>query len=434
VWNYETAVGFLFGDLAQLSRRVEFQHATNDRGLMSFRVNLPIERAQESGLAAADGQMGSIMRAYRDWKLSGDDEFLKAIWPKVRQAIEFCWVPGGWDGDRDGVMEGCQHNTMDVEYYGPNGQMGIWYLGALRSAEEMAKRAGEAEFAATCHSLFERGSRWIDAHLFNGEFYEHEVRPPKSEADIAPGLRVGMGGGNLAEPSFQLGPACLVDQLVGQYMAHVTGLGYLTKPENVKKALQSIMKYNFRKNFYGHFNHLRCFVLNEESAVLMATYPRGNRPRSPFPYCNEVMTGFEYTAAAGMLYEGLTREGLTCIQAIRDRYDGLKRSPFDEAECGHHYARAMASWTAVLALSGFQYSGVDQTMTFAAKDGLFFWSNGAAWGTCRQKKSRAGIKVELTVLHGSLSLKRFLIAGAGEIRFNTTLVFKEDEPVSFVAR
>ncbi len=28
--------------------------------------------------------------------LSGDGAFLRALWPKVRQALEFCWVPGGW--------------------------------------------------------------------------------------------------------------------------------------------------------------------------------------------------------------------------------------------------------------------------------------------------------------------------------------------------
>ena len=75
----------------------------------------------------------------------------------------------------------------------------------------------------------------------------------------------------------------------------------------------------------------------------MATYPRGAAPTRPFPYYNEVMTGFEYTAAVGMLYEGMDGgRACKCIQAIRDRYDGARRSPFDEAECGHHYARAMA--------------------------------------------------------------------------------------------
>src|SRR6185503_11186014 len=125
-----------------------------------------------------------------------------------------------WDADRDGVMEGCQHNTMDVEYFGPNPQMGIWYLGALRAAEEMARHLDEVDFAAECRDLFQRGRVWLDEHLFNGEYYEHQIRPVEDERQIAPGLRhFEMGARDLADPALQLGAGCLVDQLVGQYMA-----------------------------------------------------------------------------------------------------------------------------------------------------------------------------------------------------------------------
>ena len=423
VWNYEQATAFLFGDLARRMREVEFAHATNDQGHMSFRVNLPIERAQQFDLAAADGQMGCLMKLYRDWQLSGDDEMLRSLWPRARKAIEFCWVPGGWDADQDGVMEGCQHNTMDVEYYGPNPQMGVWYLGALRAAEEMARHVGEDDFAEKCRGLFESGSQWIDAHLFNGEYYEHEIRPAVSDDAIATGLRHRtMGARDLAKPELQLGAGSLVDQLVGQFLAHVCGLGYLLKPANVRKTLRSIMKHNFRESFFGHFNNMRTYVLNDESALLMATYPRGRRPKRPFPYFNEVMTGFEYTAAIGMLYEGQTTNGLKCIEAIRGRYDGKKRSPFDEAECGHHYARAMASWAAVLALTGFRYSGVDQSIELGTADEptQWFWSNGDAWGTVKQKQTARGAQVELSVLRGRLKLKRITLRGRGSVELKRT--------------
>jgi hypothetical protein len=412
VWNYEQASAYLFGGLARSMREVEFGHATDDRGLMSFRVNLPLGRAQEFGKAAADGQMGCIMKMHRDWQLSGDHALLTRLWPQARAALAFCWIPGGWDADRDGVMEGCQHNTMDVEYFGPNPQMGLWYLGALRAGEEMARQVGDDEFAATCRDLFERGSAWIDSHLFNGEYYEHEVRAPASREDIADGLLVGMGTTDLAHPDYQLGPGCLVDQLVGQYMAHVCGLGYLVKPEHVRAALESILRYNRLDSFRGHFNCMRSYVLADESALLMASYPHG-RPANPFPYFTEVMTGFEYAAAIGMLQEGMTAEGLQCIADIRDRYDGRKRSPFDEAECGHHYARAMASWAAVLALTGFRYSGVTQTMSFAAVEGKHFWSNGDAWGVCELARTPAGFDATLNVLGGALKLAHFELTGRG---------------------
>jgi non-lysosomal glucosylceramidase len=430
VWNYEQATAFLFGDLAKSMREVEFAHATDKKGLMSFRVNLPLERAQDFNKAAADGQMGCIMKIYRDWQLSGDDELLKTLWPHVKRALEFCWIKGGWDADRDGVMEGCQHNTMDVEYYGPNPQMGLWYLGALRAAEEMAKYLGENNFAKTCHALFEQGKEWIDNNLFNGEYYEHKIQPPKDRSQIAPSLLIGMGAKDPTKPDYQLGSGCLVDQLVGQYMAHVCNLGYLLKPANIQKTLLSIMKYNLRDGLYGHFNCMRSFALGDESALLMASYPQ-DRPKNPFPYFTEVMTGFEYTAVVGMLYEGQEENGLKCIRNIRERYDGLKRSPFDEAECGHHYARAMASWAAVLALTGFNYSGVEKTMTFAARDGNYFWSNGYAWGSCSLKRSRSDIKVELSVLHGQLHLSRFILRKFGERRFDKILIIKPGSKVKF---
>jgi uncharacterized protein (DUF608 family) len=323
-------------------------------------------------------------------------------------------------------MEGCQHNTMDVEYFGPNPQMGIWYLGALRAAEEMARYLGDKTFAALCGQFFQKGRAWIDAYLWNGEYYEHEVRPPKDLKEIAPGLVIGMGSTDLSNPDYQLGKGCLVDQLVGQYMAHICGLGYLVDPQHVRTTLQSILKYNRKSGFNDHFNCLRSFVLGEETALLMASYPKG-RPQNPFPYFTEVMTGFEYTAAVGMLYEGDIDNGLECIRDIRARYDGRKRSPFDEAECGHHYARAMASWAAVLALTGFRYSGVEKSMAFADKEGTHFWSNGSAWGTCIVKPEGQKLRAELLVLYGDLELRAFRLGAKGEHKFRSPLLLKTGE-------
>ncbi len=414
VWNYEQATPFLFGELARTMRDVEFNHALHENGLMSFRVDLPLDKAKRSGIAAADGQMGTIMKFYRDWQLSGDMEFLQNNWTNIKSALAFSWVENGWDANRDGVMEGCQHNTMDVEYFGPNPQMQLWYLGALKTAQKMAIAMNDLPFADTCEELYNKGSNWTDEHLFNGEYYEQLVIPPKSKDSIAPGLTAGMGGFNFQEPQYQLAQGCLVDQLVGQYFAHVCNLGYLVKPENVKKTLESIMKYNYKNSMNDHFNNMRSYALGNESSLLMASWPKG-RPSIPFPYFSEVMTGFEYTAAIGMLYENMEEDGLLCIENIRKRYDGSKRNPFDEAECGHHYARAMASWAGVLAETGFFYSGVDKTMTFTSKSGRYFWSNGYAWGTCEILTSNQKARLELEVLHGNLELKKVQLRDFGSL-------------------
>lgn len=427
VWNYEQATAFLFNDLARTMREVEFAYATKDNGQMNFRVDLPLNPNIESAVSAADGQMGTIMKFYREWQLSGDSNFLKKHWSKVKAALSFAWIENGWDGNADGVMEGVQHNTMDVEYFGPNPQMQIWYLGALRAAEEMASYLGDKAFAKKCRALFEKGSKWTDAHLFNGEYYEHQVMPPKSKADIAPYLMAGMGTKNIQEPDYQLATGCLVDQLVGQYMAHILGLDYLVKEKNVKTTLQSIWKYNKRESMYEHFNNMRSYAMGDEKALLMASWPKGNRPRIPFPYWSEVMTGFEYTAAIGMLYEGMEQQGLEVIKNIRDRYDGQKRNPFDEAECGHHYARAMASWAAIIQQSGFHYSAVKKTIRFTEKKGNYFWSNGSAWGFCEIDDNH----VTFSVKEGEIELKDFFVGKTKKETFKSAKIFTENKSLRF---
>jgi len=409
VWNYEQTIPFLFGDVAQNMREVEFEYGTDENGLMSYRIHLPLEtKGTVFGLAAADGQMGSIMKYYREWQLSGDDDFLKKNWSKVKKAMEFCWIPNGWDPDKDGVMEGSQHNTMDVEYYGPNPQMGLWYLGALRATEEMANYLGDKTFAKTCRGLYENGSKWMDENLFNGEYYEQEIVPPMHLDSIAKGLIRVKRRLVADDPQYQLGEGVLIDQMVGQVMAHILDLGYLVNEDNIKKTNESVLKYNYRESLMKHLNFMRSYAYGDESALLMAAYP-GERPKQPFPYFTEVMTGFEHTAAVSMLYEGQEEEALKTIQDIRNRYDGKKRNPFNEAEYGHHYARSMMAWGGVLAISGFHYSAVEKSMSFTSKPGTYFWSNGYSWGTC-EVKNKAAV---LTVLFGEITLKSFTLKGIG---------------------
>lgn len=403
VWNYEVATPFLFGNLARTMRDVEFNYATKEDGLMNFRAALPLSEANKGHSTAADGQMGCIMKIYREWQLYGDHEYLKNNWEQIKKVLSYAWIEKGWDGNEDGVMEGSQHNTMDVNYFGPNPQMGFWYMGALRAAEEMALAMKDKVLAKKCRTLFEKGSLWMDENLFNGEYYEHKITHPKTFEYLD------MNASGVEIPRFQLGPGCLVDQLVGQYMAHICGLGYLGKKENIRTTLQSILKYNYVEDFSRHFNNMRSYVLGDESGLLMASWPKG-RLEVPFPYFAEVMTGFEYAAAVGMMYEGMEQEAIRCIQSIRNRHDGAKRNPFSEPECGHHYARSMASWASVLAWSEYTYSGVTKTMAITARPGIYFWSNGYAWGTCQVEKEA----VRLNLLKGSLSLQTFRLSDGRE--------------------
>ena len=416
VWNYETATAFLFPSFARSLRKAAFGYSMDDAGAMRFRQLLP-DGYDRFGWAAADGQMGQILHAYLDWKLTGDDVWLRGMWPRLKKAIEFAWIPGGWDANRDGVMEGVQHNTYDVEFYGPNPLCGIYYLGALRASEEMARRMGDTSSAAEYHRLFTQGSQWIDANLFNGKYYVQQVRGFRND-QIAPHLRGDMGANETEHPEYQLGDGCLVDQLMGQYLADVAGLDELVSQKNMASTLRAIYDSNYKRSLLEHDNVERTFALNDEAAVLVCSYAEGKRPRIPFPYYAEVFTGLEHATAAMMMYAGMVDEGTEYIANTRARYDGEKRNPWDEAECGHHYARAMSSWSSVVALSGFEYDGVQESVialprlphrTFRS-----FWASGTAWGEFSYVPgTNGGTFFTLRVLAGKLRCQSMRITGLG---------------------
>lgn len=412
VWNYEVTTPFLFGDVAMGMREVEFKYATEiETGAMAHRVWLPIKTAKQKMKTAADGQLGCIIKMYREWQLSGDNSKLAELYPYIKAAMKFAWKNSGWDTNADGVLEGKHHNTMDVNYVGPNPQIATWYLGALRASEEMAIQMKDQSFAKKCKNMFEYGSKWVDENLFNGEYYIQKMPKPID---------------------FQVGEGILVDQLVGQYMAHICGLGYLLNKENITTTLKTIKKYNWQNDFNNHLSTFRSFAVNQEQGLIMGFYPENKREARPFPYYSEVMTGFEYSTGAHMLYEGLEDEGLSVFSAVRDRYDGKKRNPFNEGEFGHRYARAMASYSGLLAYTGFQFSAVNKTMKFNDLEGKYFWSNGYQYGTIEIHVRGNDKSVMLTVLYGELSLKTFSLNGFGELKFKNNKTFKNGMDNEFI--
>ena len=347
VWGYEHALIDLWPELARDMTELQFERQMGDDGHIAFRIQLPLSAGKAADhMAAADGQMQCIVKAYENWKKGGDDAWLERLWPKIRKAVEFCWVPGGWDADVDGVMEGCQHNTMDVEYYGPNPQMEFLYLAALKAAATMADACGDAAFAKKCRGLYVIGSAWTESNLFNGEWYEHKVVPPKGA--LAKWVSSGAAK-NLADPDYQLAAGCLVDQLLGDYAARHVGLGAVADERNANKTLDTILAKNASANVGPTYNCGRDYAMSDEPALKMAWYPEGTMPKKPFPYYGENMTGFEYVVAANLAQRGRFAEAEKVVSDIRSRYDGRKRNPFDEAECGHHYVRALAAWSVLKA-------------------------------------------------------------------------------------
>ena len=301
-----------------------------------------------------------------------------------------------------------------VEFYGPNPYIGIFYLGALRAAEEMATAVGDLTTAAEYHALFKKGSLWVDEHLFQGEYYKQEVRGFHKD-QIAPQLISGFGSDDYEKPEYQVGGGCLIDQLLGQCLAHVAGLGNLVSREHINATLESIYRYNYKRSLVNHDSVQRTYALNDEAAVVICDYGKAPRPVIPFPYYAEAWTGPEHATAALMIYSGMVKEGIEFIENLRSRYDGVKRNPWDEAECGHHYARAMASWSSVVALSGFAYDApglaVIAIPRLPHQAFQCFWSTGTGWGSFAYGNSTRASKFNIKVMAGKLALKSIQITG-----------------------
>jgi uncharacterized protein (DUF608 family) len=399
VWNYAQALPFLFPTLERSIRDSDYAYNQSDEGHMTFRMPLPLGVIGSGSFhPAADGQMGGVMKVYREWLQSGDDAWLRGIWPRVKKALEYAWKY--WDADRDGVMEGVQHNTYDIEFYGPNTMMGSFYLGALRAGEEMARHLGETASADEYRRLFESGRRLMDEQLFNGEFYRQDVRPDAG-AHASHGINVSIGGQNADPktgwPKYQYGDGCLSDQMIGQWMARIVGLGDLFDPDHVRATMKAIFQHNWKGELWDHANPQRIYALSDEAGLLLCSWPRGGRPALPFVYSDEVWCGIEYQVASHLIYEGFVREGLAIVKGVRDRHDGTRRNPWNEFECGHHYARSMASYAVMLALSGFSYSAPEGRLAFVPRvstdDFACFFSTATGWGLYRQRPGYAGIEV-----------------------------------------
>ncbi|MEM2057226.1 MAG: GH116 family glycosyl hydrolase, partial [Thermoproteota archaeon] len=249
----------------------------------------------------------------------------------------------------------------------------------------------DSESAEKYKEVFEKGRENFSKLLWNGEYFVQRFQGD-------PNIR------------YQFGEGCLSDQLLGQWFSHVVGLGYLLPEEQVKSALMAVFRYNWKESLLEHENCQRTYALNDESGLVLCSWPRGGKPDYPFPYCDEVWTGIEYQVAAHLIYEGFVNEGLKIVKGVRDRYDGLKRNPWDEVECGHHYARAMSSWSLLLALSGFEYSAPEKAIGFSpkvSKDGFrCFFSTEGCWGSYSRELKEGLEKNVIEVRYGRLEIQK----------------------------
>lgn len=387
VWNYAQTLAFLFPQLEQSMREVEFIYEIDENGCMNYRAMHVFNEEAYNIPPAADGQLGSILRVYREWKLSGNAAFLKKVWGNVKKALDY--AISKWDPKRSGILQGMQHNTYDIEFYGNTMMLTSIYLSSLSGAAEIALYLNEKDYAHEMIEIRNAGMKYADKKLWNGEYYNQALD-------------------NIDEYLYQVGDGCLSDQLLGQTWSHLYGLQRIIPNEKAKKALHSIMKYNFKHEMRTHESVQRIYALNDEEGLVLCSWPKGNRPKIPFIYSDEVWTGIEYQVASHMIYEGMLDEAKLLVTSLRSRFDGYKRNPWNENECGNHYVRSLSSWGLIIASSGFKFNLPNKQISFNPvtdkDDYSCFWSCGKAWGRFTQKKDKetGEITKKIDVYYGDL--------------------------------
>jgi non-lysosomal glucosylceramidase len=393
VWHYAHAVARLFPELERSTREIQdldtgFDEATGSIGM----------RGEFERLSATDGQTGTILRLYREHQMSADDQFLNRNWPRIKRAIEFVVRQ---DRNDDGIIEGDQPNTLDTSFFGPNAMIGSLYLASVRAAEEMAREVGDAALAERLRRIFETGTkRYVDL-LWNGEYFIQRPDPGHPDA-----LKTAEG--------------CFIDQVFGQSWAWQVGLGRILPQDKTVSALKALWKYNFAPDI-GPWREVykpgRWYAMPGEAGLIMCTWPKGGYEKSRgkvnpgfAAYLNECMNGFEYQVAGHMIWEGLVEEGLAITRAIHDRYGASRRNPWNEVECGDHYARSMASYGVFLAACGFEHHGPSGYLAFAPRispdNFRAAFTTAEGWGTFEQKRDAQGQTDTIRLRHGRLRLKR----------------------------
>jgi uncharacterized protein (DUF608 family) len=404
VYNYAQSICHLFPALERSLRETEFNVDQSLTGKQAFRANLPIRPTGHTFYAAADGQLGGIMKVYRDWHISGDSAWIKALYPKIKQSLDYCIRT--WDPKHQGTIAEPHHNTYDIEFWGAEPMCTGFYAGALEAFVQLSKELNKTDSLADYQQLYHKAQTAVETSLWNGSYFRQQTQWQVLEAgDPLEAAKNSYAGAYSPEgiallkkegPRYQYGGGCLSDGMIGAWMANVCGLQSPVVEQKVKSHLEAVYRYNFKTDLSTHSNPQRpAYALGKEGGLLLCTWPQGGKPTLPFVYSNEVWTGIEYEVASHLIMEGKITEGLNIVKTTRTRYDGSIRNPFDEYECGHWYARAMASYALLQALTGVRYDAVTKTLYVRTQVGNFtsFLSTDTGFGNVIYQNGRATLKV-----------------------------------------
>jgi uncharacterized protein (DUF608 family) len=415
VWNYAQALCHLFPDMERSIRETEFGEDQDSAGHENYRAALPIRPvAHNYYLPAADGQLGGIMKIYREWRISADSHWLRNLYPKVKVSLDYCIHT--WDPRHTGTLEEPHHNTYDIEFWGPDGMCTGIYLGALEAMVRMGGFLGEE--VRVYQDLLNRGRVAMQHELYNGRYFFQKIKwegltTPNPLSDPRQSLAEDYSpeAAKLLQsegPKYQYGNGCLSDGVLGAWLARVCGLPAPLDTQKIASHLMAVYTNNFKKDLFYYSNPQRPgFALGHEGGLLLCTWPLGGQLSLPFVYSNEVWSGVEYEVASHLIFCGKVKQGLEIVRTCRNRYDGRIRNPFDEYEAGNWYARAMSSYALLEALTGVRYDAVDEALHVDSKVGDFttFLSTATGFGNVVFSKRR----VKVDVVYGKIPVEKIVI-------------------------
>ena len=413
VWNYAQAAAFLFPALERSMQESHLKYSVDSNDAVHFRIQLPpgIKAQTDWFRSCADGQFGIIMKCYRDWKICGDNGWLKTWYPTLKRLMQYAWSATNtdqWDPEKTGLLGGRQHHTLDMELFSPNSWLEGFYLGALAAMVKMAEAMDDKAFMCECAEVLKKGQAASNM-LFNGEYYQQIIDlNDKSLIDKWEDT-ANYWNDEAKEIKYQIGDGLEIDACLGEFFARFYGIGSVLDEAMTESTLNAIYKYNFRCT-RDYANPWRIYAVNDEKGVCICTWENGKRkPAIPIPYNTEMMNGFEWAFATHLMLLGREDQATEIARAIRERYDGKKRNPWNEFECGNNYARSMAAFGMIPAALGFQYdltSGMIGFQPTVKNLTRCLWSLGTVWGEYRKEENGS---TEIRITAGSLQLKKLVL-------------------------
>ena len=316
-----------------------------------------------NGYERVDMNNQFVLMTLRDYLYTGDEAYLKDMWPHVIRAVDSI---GELDADGDGLPDrDTTRNTYDAwNLSGTPVYIAVLWLAALKAAARIADETGGADRAQSWRTLLEKGLASLETRLWNGEYYD------------------------LWRCGDEKDETLMTDQMDGEWFLRVSGVGGILREDRIRDVLRVILDHNF----------------DPDGGLINATCPEGRRT-TLYSHKNcqteAVWTGIGYVAAALCLSVGMRGDADALVAAIQDnqaRFCAL----WDHWECGHHYTRPMSSWTTLNAALGLRVDAAKRILRLdpIAEDITLPLCFPGVLGTVKVRNGKAEIHVAEGTLDG----------------------------------